>query len=43
MTDHSEATVELLRLIIARLDAGETPENLGRIVVLIGRMMERKT
>jgi hypothetical protein len=43
MTDHADATVQLLRLIIARLHAGETPENLGAIVVLIGRMMERKT
>lgn len=43
MTDHADATVQLLRLIIARLDSGETPENLGPLVILIGRMMQRKT
>lgn len=43
MTDHADATIQLLRLIIARLDAGETPENLGPLVILIGRMMQRKT
>lgn len=43
MTDHAEATALLLLAIIAKLKAGEPPEELGREVQLIGRMMERKT
>lgn len=43
MTDHAEAAAILLQAIIDKLKAGETPEDLGREVTLIGRMMERKT
>lgn len=43
MTDHAEAAALLLEAIIAKLRAGYAPEDLGREVALIGRMMERKT
>ena len=42
MTDHAEAAAELLAIIVKRLAAGEAPEDLGPLVVLIGRMMARK-
>jgi hypothetical protein len=43
VTDHAEAAALLLEAVIAKLRAGFTPEDLGREVALIGRMMERKT
>ena len=43
MTDHAEAAALLLEAIIAKLRAGKPPEELGREVTLIGRMMERRT
>lgn len=43
VTDHAAAAVELLARIIALLNAGTSPEDLGRQVTLIGRMMERRT
>jgi hypothetical protein len=43
MTDHAEATVEALEKIIALLRAGHSPEDLGEAVILIGRMMARRT
>lgn len=43
MTDHAEATALLLIAIVEKLMAGEPPEDLGRQVQLIGRVMERKT
>lgn len=43
MTDHAAATVEALEKIIALLRAGHSPEDLGEAVILIGRMMARRT
>lgn len=43
MTDHAEAAAQLLEAIIARLRAGDPPEDLGQYVTLIGRMMARRT
>jgi hypothetical protein len=43
MTDHAAATVEALEMIIALLAAGRSPEDLGPMVILIGRMMARRT
>lgn len=43
MTDHSEAAARLLEIIVAKLRAGYSPQDLGEQVTLIGRLMERKT
>ena len=43
MTDHAAATAEALEKIIASLRAGNSPEDLGDAVILIGRMMARRT
>jgi hypothetical protein len=43
MTDHAAATVEALEKIIARLRAGVSPEDLGEAVILLGRLMARRT
>jgi len=43
MTDHAEATAEALERVIALLRANVPPEDLGRQVQIIGRMMERRT
>ncbi len=43
MTDHAEAAVEMLEQIIEGLRAGYSPEDLGPLVVLIGRLMARRT
>lgn len=43
ITDHAQAAVEYLQWVIARLNAGVAPEDLGPQVVLIGRLMARKT
>lgn len=43
MTDHAEAAALALEKMAALLRAGRPPEDLGADVVLIGRMMARKT
>lgn len=43
MTDHAEAAARLLELIILKLRAGYSPQDLGEQVTMIGRLMERKT
>ncbi len=43
MTDHAAAVVEALEKVIAMLRAGHSPEDLGDAVILIGRMMARRT
>lgn len=43
MTDHAEAAVEFLEAIIRKLEGGAPPEDLGESVILIGRMMARRT
>jgi hypothetical protein len=43
MTDHAEAAAEALEKITALLRAGGSPEDLGPWVILLGRMMARKT
>lgn len=43
MTDHAEAAAVMLEKVAAQLRAGRPPEDLGEMVVLIGRMMARKT
>ena len=43
MTDHSAAAVEVLEKIIAMLRAGHSPEDLGEAVILLGRLMARRT
>jgi hypothetical protein len=43
VTDHAAAAIELLQQVIAKLNAGVAPEDLGPQVVLVGRMMARKT
>jgi hypothetical protein len=42
-TDHAEAAAVMLEKVAAQLRAGRPPEDLGETVVLIGRMMARKT
>jgi len=43
MTDHAAATVEALEKILALLRAGHAPEDLGEAVILLGRLMARRT
>lgn len=43
MTDHGNATAELLCRIVRALRNGKAPEDLGREVELIGIMMQRRT
>lgn len=43
MTDHAAATVEALEKILALLRAGHVPEDLGEAVILLGRLMARRT
>lgn len=43
MTDHAAATAEALEKIVASLQTGHSPEDLGEAVILIGRMMARRT
>lgn len=42
MTDHGLAAAEMLERIAKLLREGEPPEDIGWLVVLAGRMMERK-
>jgi hypothetical protein len=43
MTDHAAAAAEALEKIIALLRAGHAPEDLGEAVILLGRLMARRT
>jgi len=43
MTDHAAAAAEALEKIVAQLRAGRPPEELGPDVILVGRMMARRT
>ena len=43
MTDHAEAAVEYLESIVRKLESGVSPEDLGGEVILIGRLMARRT
>jgi hypothetical protein len=43
MTDHAAAAVDAMEKIIAMLRAGVSPEDLGEAVVLLGRLMARRT
>jgi hypothetical protein len=43
MTDHAEAAAEALEAIVAMLKAGYPPEDLGKDVILVGRLMARRT
>ncbi len=43
ITDHAEATAKMLESVVNRLLTGACPEDLGREVELIGRMMARRT
>lgn len=43
ITDHAQATVELLEDVVRHLRYGDPPENWGRLVGQIGRMMQRKS
>jgi len=43
MTDHAAATVEALEKVLALLRAGHSPEDLGETVILLGRLMARRT
>jgi hypothetical protein len=43
MTDHAAAAAEALEKMVAMLRAGRPPEDLGPMVILIGRMMARRT
>lgn len=42
ITEHSQATVELLDDVVRHLRAGDPPENWGRLVRQIGTLMERR-
>lgn len=42
-SDHVCAAIEILERQIARLANGASPEDIGPDVVLIGRLLERKT
>ena len=42
-TDHAAAAAEALEKIVAQLRAGRPPEDLGPDVILVGRMMARRT
>ena len=43
MTDHAAAAAEAMEKIIALLRAGHAPEDLGEAVILLGRLMARRT
>jgi hypothetical protein len=43
MTDHAAAAAEALEKILALLQAGHAPEDLGEAVILLGRLMARRT
>lgn len=41
--DHAEAAADALQRIVDRLRGGTSPEDLGRDVELLGRIMARRT
>lgn len=43
ITDHAQAAVEYLQWIISQLKGGVPPEDIGPQVVLVGRLMARRT
>lgn len=43
VTDHAEAAAEMLEALARQLRMGTPPEALGSQVILIGRLMARKT
>lgn len=43
ISDHADAAKDSLLRIVRLLEAGNSPEDLGPQVILIGRMMARKT
>lgn len=42
LTDHAAATVAALQRVIDKLNAGVNPEDVGRDVELLGRIMARR-
>lgn len=42
ITDHAQATVELLEDVVRHLRYGDPPESWGRLVRQIGTLMERR-
>lgn len=43
VADHAEAGAELLESIAARLRSGTSPEDIGPLVILVGRLLARNT
>lgn len=43
ITAHAHATARMLRRIVAELERGRAPEELGEQVVDLGLMMKRRT
>ena len=43
ITDHAEAAADALQRIVDKLRGGASPEDLGRDVELLGRIMARRT
>ena len=43
MTDHAAAAAEALERVLELLRAGHSPEDLGSAVILVGRLMARRT
>ena len=41
--DHVEAAIEMLQDVMNHLRAGVSPEDLGLQVILLGRLMARRT
>lgn len=43
LPDHVEAAISVLQGVIDRMRAGASPEDVGPTVILLGRMMARRT
>ena len=43
LSDHAEATAALFEWFAAQIRAGVPREDLGRLVTLVGRILERRT
>ena len=43
VTDHADAAATMLETVVKQLRTGVSPEDLGPTVVLVGRMMARRT
>jgi|JI10StandDraft_1071094.scaffolds.fasta_scaffold3088829_2 hypothetical protein len=43
ITNHAEAAADALQRIVGKLRGGTSPEDLGRDVELLGRVMARRT